>query len=148
VRAYVADLYLTVWTYESKNGQTCNTWLYSRIHFKACRLVKQFWSWINKYKIKELTSPSLQIDTCTKHLMSVHFPTCERLLAIKCHFSPPSDYHCMSEEVVSLLTRAHPVVHSMWGLMGLQYLQTLAPKPQATSDEYQALNQNLLKNPQ
>jgi hypothetical protein len=32
--------------------------------------------------------------------------------------------------------------------MGLQYLQTLAPKPQVTSDEYQALNQNLLKNPQ
>jgi hypothetical protein len=54
----------------------------------------------------------------------------------------------MSEEVVSLLTRAHPVVRSMRGLMGLQYLQILAPKPQVTSHEYQALNQTLLKNPQ
>jgi hypothetical protein len=54
----------------------------------------------------------------------------------------------MSEEVVSLLTRYHPVVRSMRVMMELQYLQTLSPKPQVTSHEYQALNQNLLKNPE
>lgn len=83
----------------------------------------------------QLTCSQLQKDMYTNHLVSVHLPTDEQLLATKCHFFLPSDYYCMSEEAVYLLTRSPPVVHSMLVMIELQYPQILAPSTQATSYE-------------
>lgn len=106
------------------------------------QVCKQFFELINNLyinnqvnKIMQLTFPQLQKDMYINHAVSVHFPTDEQLLATKCHFFLPSDYYCMSEEAVYLLTRSPPILHSMLMMMVLQYLQISASSTQATSHE-------------
>lgn len=72
-------------------------------------------------KFMQLTCSQLQKDMYTNHLVCLHLPTDEQQLATKCHFFLPSDYYCMSEEAVYLLTKSPPVVHSMLMKIELQY---------------------------
>lgn len=130
-----------VWRYQMRI-YSCTHLVIFRTAVHGWQACKQFFELINNLymnnqmnKIMQLTCSQLQKDMYTNHVVCVHLPTDEQLLATKCHFFQPSDYYCTSEEAVYLLTRSSLVVHSTLMTIEPQYPQIVAPSTQATSHE-------------